>query len=191
MADQRPSTFITGANAVVKFGEAKLAYCTDVSYSLDVQHIPIESMGTYEVHANEPVAVMVNGSFSVIRYVRKSGESSINDSGTVDTSEGAEGGNTLSDIGSADRKKAFDQMDPSLILSSQTVDLEVHVKTAIDGSGTEQSIIKIGDVRCSRKAASMNKRGVMVDNYTFVARTYADGTIGNDPALTKTPPPSA
>ena len=34
MAGQEAGKFITGANALIKFGERTLAYCTDVSYTV-------------------------------------------------------------------------------------------------------------------------------------------------------------
>lgn len=166
MSGQEAGFFVTGANAKVKFGSNTLAYCTDVSYSLDVQTIPIESMGTYEVHANEPVAYAVAGSFSVIRYAKQN--VNVSDSGTTDADAANDAsGNNMQTVG------AFNQLSPQAILGSKTVDLEVHVKNSND----VKAVYKIGDVRCTRKAATLNKRGVLVDNYNFVARLYSDAQV--------------
>ena len=67
MAGITPS-FVTGAKAIVKIYDKTVAFCSDVSYNVSVEHVPIESLGIFEIISHEPVAYTVNGSFSVVRY---------------------------------------------------------------------------------------------------------------------------
>ena len=71
MADVKPG-LITGSNAKIQLGGKTLAYATDIQYSVDVAVIPVEVMGRFEVVTNEPIAITVNGSFSIVRYSKGS-----------------------------------------------------------------------------------------------------------------------
>lgn len=164
MANKVAGGFITGANARVKIGNQVMAYCTDVSYNISVQTIPIESMGSYEVHSNEPVAYNIDGAFSVIRYTKHLGATTSN---PIDASNAD--GNTAEVMGFGTH------LDPSAILSSGTFDLEVHVKaSSAPGVTTDVAVTRIKDCRIVRRSAAVNKRGVLVDQYQFVAVMGAD-----------------
>jgi hypothetical protein len=67
MAGQKPF-FITGANAKVRVNKKTLAFCTNVSYSVEVRHATPRVLGMYEPTSVEPLSYIVTGSFSVIRY---------------------------------------------------------------------------------------------------------------------------
>ncbi len=169
--------FVTGANAKIKLFGKTMAYATDVSYNVTVQTIPIESMGKYEVHANEPVAYMVDGTFSVIRYTKQAALSNVQDA--------AASGNSPVYIGTAEAgSNAFDHLNPQNILVSQSFDLEIFQKIAQaagaggatgNNNGTDQAVSKVRDCRLTRRGMTLNKRGIMVDNYAFVG-IYLDDT---------------
>jgi len=163
MAGQIPQ-FLTGAQATIKLvngtGITFLAYCTDLSYNVSVQHIPVEALGQFEVYSNEPVSYSVNGSFSIIRYKVGAGQ---NVDGVGQT-------NVESDIDK--------QMTPSEMLTSQTFDLGVIANfaagtpagggvAAVPESGIE--MIKIKDCRITNRSQQLNKRNLMVDTFQFVA----------------------
>lgn len=169
MANMKPG-FITGANAKIKMFGKTIAYCADVAYNISVQTIPIESMGKYEVHSNEPVAYSVDGSFSIIRYTKRA--SSGADGGVItDAAPGR--GNDPSQIDGGTNGKASDHLNPKNLLASQTFDLEIFEKKA---SG-EAELIRIADCRLTRRGMSLNKRGVMVDNYAYVGILHQDMDI--------------
>jgi len=153
--------FVTGANAKIKVFNKVLAYCSDVGYNITVQTIPVESMGKYEVHSNEPVSYSVDGSFSVIRYTARATTSAI-----VDV---AANGNAPSMVADSDRTM-FEHMDPKDILTSETFDLDIYEKS----SGDDVHVFRVSDCRLTRRGMTLNKRGVMVDNYAFV------GILGED-----------
>lgn len=156
-------TFITGANARIKIGAITMAYCTDVSYTINVATIPVEAMGKYEPYSNEPIAYSVDGTFSVIRYIAKT------DAAKTILNTSAEGdGVTPLGIDS--------HFNPASILASSTFTLEIHQALSTAGvAATEyKNVFKITDCRMVRRGATLNKRGVMVDNYAFVGILATD-----------------
>jgi hypothetical protein len=157
--------FITGANAKIKAGKDILAYCTDVSYNITVQTIPIESMGKYEVHSNEPVGYAVDGSLSIIRYTKRAKTSKIDD--VSDT------GNKPQKIETEGSGNWNQMINPKELLLSETFDIEIFEKTNEEGGGN--SVIKLEDCRLTRRGGSLNKRGVLVDQYAFVGILGGDG----------------
>jgi len=62
--------FVTGARAKVRLGNAVVAYCTDVSYTVDVVHAVPRVLGMFEGVSVEPISYAVNGTLSVVRYLR-------------------------------------------------------------------------------------------------------------------------
>ena len=166
MANMKPG-FLTGANAKIKMFGKTIAYCADVSYNISVQTIPIESMGKYEVHSNEPVAYSVDGSFSVIRYTKRATTAAI---GGVIADAAAGTGNEPSAINAGSGGKASEHLNPAKLLISQTFDLEIFEKHATG----EAQVTKVIDCRLTRRGMSLNKRGVMVDNYAYVGILHQD-----------------
>lgn len=157
MANIKPG-FVTGANAKVKVFDETLAYCSDVSYNVTIQTIPVESMGKYEVHSNEPVAYTVDGTLSIIRYTKRA-----TDSGIADTNDP---GNAPSEVGAANARSLAEHMDPRRMLLSETFDLEIYEKGP--QTSDEREVFRVQDCRLTRRGMTLNKRGVMVDNYAFV-----------------------
>jgi hypothetical protein len=180
MAGQLPS-FITGANAKIKVGNLTMAYAQDVSYSIEVSTIPVETIGRYEVVTNEPIAYYVSGTLSVIRYTK----SAANVTGADKVLSGVnKTGNSINnwndDTGAGNIGKHF---DPGQLLTSKTFDLEIIAKISGDaggpvaagatpnpaGSTSGESVIKIRDCRLTRKQGSVTKRGLIVDQFAFSA----------------------
>lgn len=167
MAGKKPS-FITGANAKIKVGGKTFAYASDVSYQVAVDTIPIETMGRYETVSNEPVNYSVAGSLSVVRYTAIAKNNNMPGTNT--------GGNGLGKVNYTTGGNGSDEINPGNLLFSQTWDLAVFQKeqlAATSGGGaatTTESIefITIKDCRFTRKAASLNKRGMLVDQLSFV-----------------------
>ena len=167
MAQQKPG-FITGANAKIKAFNKTLAYCSDVSYNVTVQTIPIESMGKYEVHSNEPVAYSVDGSFSIIRYTKNATNSA---AGGVIADAASGKSNAPESIEDGGNGNMGQHIDPAQILASQTFDVEIYEKR--DGN-IEQRVYRVSDCRLTRRGMTLNKRGVVVDSYAFVGVLASD-----------------
>ena len=167
MAAKKPS-FITGANAKIKVGGKTFAYCSDVSYQIAVDTIPIETMGRYEAVTNEPVNYSVAGELSVVRYT---GIAKTNNMPGTNT-----GGNGLGKVDYTTGGNASHEINPGNILASQTWDLAVYQKeqAAATAGGATAAVtdsvefLTIKDCRITRKSAALNKRGILVDRIAFV-----------------------
>lgn len=172
MAGKIPS-FITGANAKIRAGGKTFAYASDVSYSVSVDTIPVETMGRYEAVSNEPINYSVGGGLSVVRYTKTAKTNGM--PGTASAPNGNGLGNVTTDTGD----KMSNQIDPGSILMSQTWDLAVFQKTEVGGVVSEgEKVIFIKDCRFTRRSANLTKRGLLVDAFTFV------GIIAGDESFT-------
>ena len=165
---QKKVSFITGANAKIKVGGKTFAYASDVSYSVMVDTIPIETMGRYEAVTNEPVNYTVAGELSVVRYTDIAKQNSMPGA--------AAKGNGLGSVDYTTGGNASDEINPGNLLFSQSWDLSVYQKTqaaATTGGGTaatteSKEFLTIKDCRFTRKSAALTKRGIMVDRLSFV-----------------------
>lgn len=61
--------FLSGAKAKIVVNNKTLAYATDLSYSVSVNHATPTVLGMYEPTSVEPLGYMVTGQFSVVRYI--------------------------------------------------------------------------------------------------------------------------
>lgn len=175
MASKVPS-FVTGATAKIKAGGLTFAYAQDVSYRVNVDTIPIETMGRYEAVSNEPVNYSVAGELAVVRYTAIA---------KANNMPGASaGGNGLGKANWTTGGKGSDQFDPGNMIVSQTWDLAVYQKTqpGVDSAITDSvnKVITVTDCRFTNKSAGLNKRGILVDRMSFV------GILASDDSFTAT-----
>jgi len=170
MADKKTS-LITGSNAKIKINGVTLAYATDVQYDVSVQTIPIETMGRYEVLANEPIATIVSGSFSVVRYTKAAADGKI--------SGAAASGNGVGNWKAGTGVGLHTHFNPADILKSATVDIELFRKTQNEPTAAEgvESFKKILDARLTRMGGSVNKRGILMESFAFVAEAIQDDSF--------------
>jgi hypothetical protein len=167
MAGIKPS-FITGASAKITVGGKTFAYAADVSYSIAVDTIPIETMGRYEAVTNEPVNYSVAGELSIVRYTNVA-------SGSQDTNPFGTAAGTGNGVAASGLQGFF---DPAAILASKSVDIVIYQKKAANvttGSDAATSsavdtvrIGRITDARMNRLSGGINKRGILVERMSFV-----------------------
>jgi hypothetical protein len=155
--------FLTGASAKVKLNDHTVAYAQDVSYTTDLEVMPIEVMGSYEVVAYEPLAYRVRGSMSIVRYTKNTKTlTSIpgtSDSGNAFLAGGYDG--AADDAVSA-------QFDPSKIIQGSTCDLVIYQKQWDGTAESLQEVVKIRDVKFTQMSGTLNKRGNLVVSANFV-----------------------
>lgn len=181
MAGTRP-TFITGANAKVRVNDKTLAFCTDLSYSVQILTQTPKILGMYEGSSVEPLGYSVSGSFSVIRYAKdvKSavGGNAVrdlagNDAGNGIGNLGGTWGGTLGDFlarnGVGNDGRANEALDPSKFQNSVTFDIQVYQKTPTGDIG----VANIRNVRITQADFQLTKRGAAVQRFNFVA-LYVD-----------------
>lgn len=170
MSSKMPS-FVTGATAKVKAGGLTMAYAQDVNYRVSVDTIPVETMGRYETVSNEPVNYSVSGDLAIVRYT------------AIAKANGIPGtdakGNGLGNVTWKTGGLASDMINPGNILMSQTFDLAVFQKAQISAGAAVESVqvITITDCRFNNKSAGLNKRGILVDHFTFVGILASDDSF--------------
>ena len=175
MSGQKPS-FLTGANAKIKIGAITIAYAQDTSYRVSVATIPIEVMGRYEVISHEPIAYAVEGSLSVIRYTKDA--TGVGAAGTTTSGITAATGNGIGHWAITDSQKGSASFNPRELLVSQTFDLEIFQKNGLDGDNEVlSSAVKLIDCRFTSKGGSINKRGVLTEQYSFNAILAQDDSF--------------
>lgn len=177
MAGKKP-IFITGANAKLKVNNKTMAYAQDVSYTVAVDTIPIETMGRYEAVTNEPVNYSVAGEFSIVRYTKAAAEIA-DDSGAVIDGANTDGNGLGAIYGSTNNPSDINglasHVNPSNLLQSQSWDLEVYQKGA--GAADSVPVLKIKDCRITRKSGGLNKRGILVERISFVGVLHEDDSF--------------
>jgi hypothetical protein len=135
MAGLRPF-FITGANAKIKLNGKTIAFCTDLSYSVRVDHKAPKVLGMYESTSVEPLGYTVSGSFSVIRYTKdvKSATGTAIDASNAGNGvgnwgtawDGASG--FLSSNGVGNDGRAHEALNPSAFAAGTTFDIQIYQK---------------------------------------------------------------
>jgi hypothetical protein len=144
MSGVRPF-FITGANAKIKLNGKTLAFCTDLSYSIQVITQTPKVLGMYEGSSVEPLGYNVSGSFTVIRYAKDAkaatGKKSPRDTATNDAGNGVGNwgsawGNGLfngaaASLGLGNDGRANEALDPSRFNQGTTFDIQVYQKVPV------------------------------------------------------------
>lgn len=136
MAGMKPF-FLTGANAKIKVNGKTLAYCTNLSYSVKVNHATPQVLGMYEPSSVEPLSYLVTGSFSVVRYIADAADISTGTRpvGTQNSGNGIGnwGVNNVSAANLADGR-TYENLNPKKLHQATTFDIEVFQKvgTSID-----------------------------------------------------------
>lgn len=191
MAGMMPS-FITGANAKIVIDDITMAFAQDVSYQISVNTIPIRAMGKLEASSNEPISYAVNGTLTVVRYTKDAGSSSYSMYKTVmvkntdttkpdvETQVAVEGYPKKLINGASEKGNSIDRwntktgnigshLNPGNMLSSLTFDLQIISKINSTGTEDTESVIKVRDCRITGKMGSLNRRGLMMDQFSFNA----------------------
>jgi len=134
--------FITGANAKILLNNKTLAYCTDVSYSVQIIHKTPKVLGMYEGTSVEPLGYNVSGSFQIVRYARHA----IDDMPGGVSPNPNESGNGAGNWGSAwtgslggfaarngigNDGRANEALDPSRFSNSTTFDIQIYQKIGV------------------------------------------------------------
>lgn len=158
MSGQRPF-FITGANAKIRVNNRTLAFCTDLSYSIQVLHQTPKILGMYEGSSVEPLGYTVSGSFTVIRYAKDAGSNirskipgiAKNDAGNGVGNWGGVWGNSPGDFfarnGIGNDGRANEALDPSKFQGGTTFDIEVYQKVPggnVENQGLDAQLFRVG-----------------------------------------------
>lgn len=179
MAGMKPF-FLTGANAKIKVNHRTLAYCTNMAYTVQINHVTPRVLGMYEPTAVEPTSYSVTGTFTVVRYVA---DVKNNVGGKVPNGV-FEGGNGLGNWGpdglgkrlkegfklSGTDGRAYDNMNP--VKLEKATGFEIYIYQKLDG-GRQQSVARIRDARITRADFNLGKNNAATQTFQFTA-LYAD-----------------
>lgn len=182
--------FITGANAKIKLNGKTLAFCTDLSYSVQILTQTPKVLGMYEGTSVEPLGYTVSGSFTIIRYVKDIASEiggnkpfgvAENDAGNGVGNWGGVWGGKLGDFlsrnGIGNDGRANEALDPSKFQNGTTFDIQVYQKVD-KRSGNRANIDNVGvanirNCRITQADFSLTKKGVATQRFNFVA-LYVD-----------------
>lgn len=179
MAGMKPF-FLVGANAKIKVNNMTLAYCTNLSYSVQVNHATPRVLGMYESTGIEPLSYSVTGSFTVVRYVADV-KNSTGGKVPVGVDEGGNGIGNWGPEGLADKLKAgfntgapdgraYDSLNPSKM--DRSTGFEIYVYQKLPG-GDQQSVARIKEARITRADFNLGVRSPATQTFQFTA-VYAD-----------------
>lgn len=186
MAGVKPF-FLTGANAKVRINGKTLAYVTNLSYSVTVNHATPIVLGMYEASSVEPLSYRVNGSFTVVRYVADI-VNDISDGSSRQTPPGVdERGNGIGgwgpegslqkfgagfDIKKGVDGRVYENLNPGKLKIATTFDIDVYQKYA-GVEGAHRSVAKIRDVRITKADFNIGAKTAANQTFNFTA-IYAD-----------------
>lgn len=178
MAGKKPF-FITGATAKVKVNGLTLAYCTNISYSVSVNHATPRVLGMYESTGIEPLSYSVTGSFSVVRYAADA-KSEISGSPNG-VSNGGNGIGNWGPDGINKRLKEgfnFDKADGRAYHNlvprhlNKATGFEIYIYQKAKG-GEQISVARIRDARITKSDFTLSKQSAAMQTFQFTA-VYAD-----------------
>ena len=171
--------FLTGANAKVKINNQTMAYCSNLSYSVQVNHATPRVLGMYEPTSVEPLSYLVTGTFTVIRYIA---DIKGNVGGPVPHGVD-EGGNGVGNMGpdglgkrlaagfdlSATDGRTYDNLNPGKLDKATGFEIQVFQKL----QGKVQSVAQIRGARITRADFNLAKGTPATQTFQFTA-LYAD-----------------
>jgi hypothetical protein len=190
MAGNQPF-FVTGANAKIKVNGVTMALCTDVTYSIRVNHAAPHVLGVFEAFTQEPLTYSVSGSFTVIRYISGlkdflgNSPDSVSDLGNGIGTWGPEAGvkQLVGSSGLDPQTRADQSMDPSKLHTPMAFDIEIQQKAngvsaikqgeRLNGQVATGILTLLRGCRITGSDFRLTKRGVAMQTFTFQA-CYAD-----------------
>lgn len=174
MSGKKPF-FLTGASAKIKINGRTIAYCTDMSYSIQVMHQTPKVLGMYEGTSVEPLSYNVSGSFRVIRYMKNA----VDNVGKNAAPDAVNSGNGIGNLGGknlfgSDDARTDESLIPADLENAMGFELEVYQKIK-DTSGNTQylGVAKIRNCRITQTDFQLAKKSTAIQTYNFVA-LYAD-----------------
>ena len=174
--------FISGANAVIKINNKIIAYATDVSYRIAVQHASPRVCGRFEVETHQPLTYDVTGSFTITRYargLREHGGAPDNASNEGNGVGSLTHGETwkkvlgLSTASAGVDDRTDEAFQPSRMFQSLLFNIEIYQKTH---AGTAP-IAKLEGCRFSESTLTLMKRGIARQSFQFLGRYAHEDTF--------------
>lgn len=190
MAGLKPF-FLTGANAIIRVNGVAIAFATNISYSVRVNHVSPRVLGRYEVEEHQPLSYDVSGSFSIIRYangLKKELEEGNSNKAPEGVSYGGNGIGTWGpEVGNSGQEllglpgtstvgngNTGDSFTPSALNRSQMFDLQINQQ--LSGSD-ECTYALIRNCRIISSDFSMGKKSTANQSFTFLAQAVDEDSF--------------
>ena len=159
-----------------------MAYCTNIAYSVVVNHASPISLGQYESTGIEPLSYKVSGSFTVIRYAADAKSRIGAAASPGHTSEGGNGIGNWGEDGYLERAKAglklsgadgrvYDSLNP--VKLEKATGFEINIYQKIPDFAEQVSVTRIRDARITRADFNLSKKSVATQTFNFTA-LYVD-----------------
>ena len=163
------SFFLTGAKAKIVVNNKTLAYATSISYSVSIDHATPTVLGMYEPTSVEPLSYIVNGQFSVIRYVADIKDANVKGV-SKDTGNGLGNWKSYSEAGKEPLKYAADART-SESLNPSKLDQAIGFEIRIYQDNTP--VARIKNARITRADFNVSIDSLAQQTFSFTA-LYAD-----------------
>ena len=161
MAGIKPSA-VVGARAKIKIDGKTLAFATAVTYKVDVTHVPVDVLGSYETVAYEPVGYRVSGSLTVVRYTANGNATQMD--------ETSQDGNSVFKMGTAgNAARAPAAFNPGNLILSETFEVEVYDRRDGNKANDGQKFVTLADARFEMRQGNLNAKGLLEESYSFNA----------------------
>lgn len=163
--------FITGANSKIKVNGKTMAFCTDISCSVQIATQTPKVLGKYEGSSVEPLGYTVSGSFTLIRYAKNAVDSiSGAPKNTVNSGNGMGSWPDTLRVGSSSDIQA----NPADLQNGSTFDIEIYQKIEpTPGNFDQLGVMRIRNARITQADFSLSKKAAATQRFNFVA-LYAD-----------------
>ena len=178
MAGKQPF-YLTGSNAKIRINNRTIAFCTDMSYTVTVNHEAPIVLGMYEGSSVEPLSYEVTGAFTIIKYTAGFKTDVANPPSTVNergNGIGAWGPETLLkklagglDITGPDGR-AYDSLNPRKLETAAGFEIEISQKI---NDVANRSVAKIRNCRITKADFRLSKNDVARQAFQFRA-LYVD-----------------
>jgi hypothetical protein len=155
--------FVTGANAVIKIGKTTLAYCNNLSYSLQIKHVKPHVLGMYEPTSVEPMSYEIGGQFSLVKivaglrafYEDHSPNSVVSESEWIGVPNQGTGVGSINDIPDISTKNLIhgtnqeleQHFDPRLLNTGAFFTIDIYQKI---GTGDKPNLVPFAQIRGCR-----------------------------------------
>jgi len=184
--------FLTGANAKIKVNNATLAFCTDLSYTITVNHATPQVLGMYEGSSVEPLSYRVTGSFTIIKYTADA----VSDVIGADPAGVSPRGNGVGawtkeenaikqfikgfDIKNGPDARADQSLNPKELSKAAGFTIEVFQKLEAGSAIDSIPVAKIRDCRIIEAGFTLNKKNVAMQTFKFSALYVDEDTFRAD-----------
>ena len=167
--------FITGANVKIKLNNKTLAFCTDLSCSVQILTQTPKVLGKYEGSSVEPLGYSVSGSFTLIRYA-KNAVKDIGGARVKDTVNSGNGIGNWSDSPNVPGSASDIQLNPADLEKGSTFDIEVYQKVQRNPDQKPDNnlgVLRIRNARITQADFSVSKKQAAIQRFNFSA-LYVD-----------------